>query len=60
MFSAQLLDQSALLTGSQPTGYGDAIAGTMDIRLRPGNDQRHGEFTAQAACSASTWPPKAP
>ena len=47
MFSAQLLDQSALLTGSQPTGYGDAIAGTMDIRLRPGNDQRH-EFTAQA------------
>ncbi|HNM25198.1 MAG TPA: carboxypeptidase-like regulatory domain-containing protein, partial [Saprospiraceae bacterium] len=47
MFSAQLLDQSALLTGSQPTGYGDAIAGTMDIRLRPGNDQRR-EFTAQA------------
>ncbi len=47
MFSAQLLDQSALLTGALPTGYGDAMAGTMDIRLRPGNDQRH-EFTAQA------------
>lgn len=47
LFSAQLLDNSTLLTGSLPAGYGDALAGTMDIRLRPGNDRQH-EFTFQA------------
>lgn len=47
MFSAQLLDNSALLTGSYPAGYGDALGGIMDINLRRGNNRRH-EFTAQA------------
>jgi hypothetical protein len=47
MFSAQLLDNSALLTGSYPAGYGDALGGVMDINLRRGNSRRH-EFTAQA------------
>lgn len=47
MFSAQLLDNSSLLTGSFPAGYGDAIAGVMDMNLRRGNNRQH-EFTAQA------------
>lgn len=47
MFSAQMLDNSALLTGNFPTGYGDALAGIMDMNLRRGNNRRH-EFTAQA------------
>lgn len=47
MFSAQLLDNSSLLTGSFPAGYGDAVAGIMDINLRRGNNRQH-EFTAQA------------
>ena len=47
MFSAQLLDNSSLLTGSFPAGYGDALGGVMDMNLRNGNDRRH-EFTAQA------------
>lgn len=46
MFSAQLLDNSSLLTGPMPASYGDAIAGLMDMRLRKGNQQKH-EFTAQ-------------
>lgn len=47
MFSAQLLDNSSLLTGSFPAGYGDALGGIMDINLRRGNSRQH-EFTAQA------------
>lgn len=47
LFSAQLLDNSSLLTGSLPAGYGDALGGIMDIYWRRGNRQRH-EFTAQA------------
>ena len=47
MFSAQLLDNSSLLTGPMPAGYGDAIGGVMDMNLRKGNNQQH-EFTAQA------------
>jgi Carboxypeptidase regulatory-like domain len=47
MFSAQLLDNSALLTGNFPAGYGDALGGIMDMYLRKGNKRRH-EFTAQA------------
>lgn len=46
MFSAQLLDNSALLTGSFPAGYGDATGGVMDMYLRRGNAQQR-EFTAQ-------------
>lgn len=47
MFSAQLLDNSSLLTGSFPAAYGDALGGVMDMNLRNGNNRRH-EFTAQA------------
>lgn len=47
MFSAQLLDNSSLLTGPMPAGYGDALGGVMDMNLRKGNNQQH-EFTAQA------------
>ena len=47
MFSAQLLDNSALLTGAFPAGYGDAVSGVMDMHLRAGNDRQQ-EFTVQA------------
>lgn len=47
MFSAQMLDNSSLLTGAFPAGYGDAISGVMDMNLRAGNTRQH-EFTAQA------------
>lgn len=47
MFSAQLLDNSSLLTGAMPAGYGDALGGVMDMNLRKGNTRQH-EFTAQA------------
>ncbi len=47
MFSAQLLDNSSLLTGNYPTSIGDAQGGVMDIYLRPGNNRQH-EFTVQA------------
>lgn len=47
MFSAQMLDNSALLTGNYPAGYTDAMGGIMDMNLRRGNTARH-EFTAQA------------
>ena len=47
MFSAQLLDNSSLLTGPMPAGYGDAMGGIMDMNLRRGNTRQH-EFTAQA------------
>jgi hypothetical protein len=47
MFSAQLLDNSSLLTGSFPAGFGDALGGVMDMNMRQGNPQKH-EFTAQA------------
>ncbi|MBL7825804.1 MAG: TonB-dependent receptor, partial [Saprospiraceae bacterium] len=47
MFSAQMLDNSSLLTGAFSAGTGDAIAGVMDMHLRAGNKRTH-EFTAQA------------
>ncbi|MEQ1746153.1 MAG: TonB-dependent receptor [Saprospiraceae bacterium] len=47
LFSAQLLDNSSLITGSCPPGYGDAFGGIMDMYWRRGNTERH-EFTAQA------------
>jgi len=46
MFSAQMLDNSSLLTGAFPAGYGDAVGGVMDMNLRAGN-KRQREFTAQ-------------
>jgi hypothetical protein len=48
MFSAQLLDNSSLLTGALPAGYGDALGGVMDMNLRRGNG-RQAEFTAQTS-----------
>lgn len=47
MFSAQLIDRSALLTGNFPMGYGDATGGIMDMYLRRGNSERR-EYTLQA------------
>ncbi len=47
MFSAQMLDNCALLTGNFPAGYGNALGGIMDMYLRPGSSENH-EFTAQA------------
>jgi len=47
MFSAQMLDNSSLLTGAFPAGYGDAVAGVMDMNLRNGNTRQQ-EFTVQA------------
>lgn len=48
MFSSQLLDNSALLTGAFPPGYGDAVSGVMDMHLRAGNNQRQ-EYTVQTS-----------
>ena len=48
MFSAQMLDNTALLTGNFPAGIGDAQGGVMDLSLRRGNNHRH-EFTLQAS-----------
>ncbi len=47
LFSAQMLANSALLTGAFPAGYGDAVGGVMDMNLRAGNDRKQ-EFTVQA------------
>ena len=47
MFSAQLLDNSSLLTGAYPAGYGDATGGVMDMNLRAGNKYDR-EYTIQA------------
>ncbi|MBK9338140.1 MAG: TonB-dependent receptor [Lewinellaceae bacterium] len=47
LFSAQLLDNSSLLLGALPAGYGDALGGVMDMSWRRGNAERH-EFTVQA------------
>lgn len=46
ILSAQLLGNSDLYTGAFPVGYGNALSGVMDMRLRPGNNEEH-EFTAQ-------------
>ncbi len=40
MLSAQMLDNSALITGAGPLSYNDGIAGIMDLQLRKGNNQR--------------------
>lgn len=47
ILSAQLLGTSHFLTGAFPAGYGNALGGILDMRLRRGNDRKH-EFTAQA------------
>ncbi|PHI19567.1 hypothetical protein CEQ90_11875 [Lewinellaceae bacterium SD302] len=38
--SAQLLDNSTFYAGGLPAAYGNATAGTFDMRLRPGNTER--------------------
>lgn len=47
LFSAQLLDNSSLLTGNFPAGYANSVGGIFDMYWRKGND-RHHEFTTQA------------
>ncbi|MBK6930114.1 MAG: TonB-dependent receptor [Saprospirales bacterium] len=47
LFSAQLLDNSSLLTGAFPAGYGDALGGIMDMSWRRGNREQR-EYTVQA------------
>lgn len=46
ILSAQMLGTSHLYTGAAPTGISNALAGVMDMRLRPGNNEDY-EFTAQ-------------
>ncbi len=41
MLSAQMLDNSALVTGAGPLGFNDGIAGVMDLQLRKGNNVQH-------------------
>ena len=47
MFSAQMMDNSALLTGNYSASMGDALGGVLDMNLRNGN-KRQQEFTLQA------------
>ncbi len=47
ILSAQLLGTSHFLTGAFPSSYGNTLSGVMDMRLRPGNNEKY-EFTAQA------------
>lgn len=47
MLSAQMLDNSILYKGQMRPGAGNALAGMMDMHLRPGNDQKQ-EYTLQA------------
>lgn len=47
MLSAQMIDNSSLITGAGTVGYNDGIGGIMDLNLRKGNNQRH-EQTIQA------------
>lgn len=47
MLSAQMIDNSSLITGAGTVGYNDGIGGIMDLNLRKGNNQHH-EQTIQA------------
>jgi hypothetical protein len=40
------LDNSDFLTSAFPADYGNALAGVFDLRMRPGNNEKH-EFLAQ-------------
>jgi len=48
MLSAQLLDATNFYAGPFPAGFGNALSGVMDTRLRRGNSERR-EFTGQAS-----------
>lgn len=46
--SAQVLDQTQLVTGWFPASFGNALAAAVDMQLRRGNKNQH-EYTAQAS-----------
>jgi len=47
VISAQLMDQTKLITGAFPANYGNSPGGILDVRLRRGNSSDH-EHTLQA------------
>ncbi len=48
ILSAQMLDRTDFYMGQLPTGYGNALAGIIDMNLREGNKEKL-EVTAQAS-----------
>jgi hypothetical protein len=48
MLSTQMLGNSAFLSGDYAAGYGNALGGIFDMRLRRGNNERR-EYTLQAS-----------
>lgn len=48
ILSGQLLDASTFITGAFAAGYGNALSGVFDMRLRNGNNE-HREYIAQAS-----------
>ncbi|MDZ4680219.1 MAG: TonB-dependent receptor [Saprospiraceae bacterium] len=48
ILSAQLLDLTHFYAGPFPAGFGNALSGVMDTRLRKGNSEQR-EFTGQAS-----------
>jgi len=46
MLNNNVLANSDFLTGAFPAEYGNAIAGAFDLRMRPGNNEKH-EFLGQ-------------
>lgn len=47
IISANMLDNSRLLTGAFPAKYGNALSGVLDLKLRKGNHEKK-EYTLQA------------
>ena len=48
MLSTQMLGNSAFLSGDYGAGYGNALGGIFDMRLRTGNNEQQ-EYTLQAS-----------
>lgn len=48
ILSTQMLDRTDFYTGAIPANYGNALAGIVDMKLRPGNKSRM-EYTGQAS-----------
>lgn len=48
MLSTQMLGNSAFLSGDYAAGYGNALGGIFDMRLRTGNNEQQ-EYTLQAS-----------
>jgi hypothetical protein len=48
VLSAQILDRTDFYSGNLPTRYGNALAGVMNMSLRPGSSEKI-EYTAQAS-----------